>query len=230
MKTKMTRQFRILGVAAALCATFLTGCEDPPEACFSVEATLIDQNFPIDFHNCSVFQQKGYQWDFGDGTTSQVVFPTHTFTEQGEYLVSLTSLGNNSQQDDTYSEILKVGKRILGTITIESLPADNNGTPWDAGDDPDVAVYFARGGTILHQTATATDHPVTNLLIIDETASHVDLIPDVWDIIIADVDGVGVFDTMAVFTIDLNAYVPNDQQKIDDDLSNAAFNLLYTLE
>lgn len=51
----------------------------------------------LDFIDLSIGNPDTWSWDFGDGTASTEQNPVHTFTTQGEYLVSLemSSAGNN---------------------------------------------------------------------------------------------------------------------------------------
>lgn len=46
-------------------------------------------NSPTQFTNTSTGGTTNWFWDFDDGTTSQTQFPTHTFTEEGVYFVTL---------------------------------------------------------------------------------------------------------------------------------------------
>jgi PKD repeat protein len=48
-----------------------------------------------------------YTWDFGDGTTSTQVSPTHTYSLPGEYTVTLTA--TNSVGSDATSQAVSVG-------------------------------------------------------------------------------------------------------------------------
>ena len=45
-----------------------------------------------------------YLWDFGDGTTSNVQYPTHQYTAFGLYTVCLTILDSNSNCYSTYCD------------------------------------------------------------------------------------------------------------------------------
>lgn len=53
----------------------------------------------IDFSNFST-NGGAYSWDFGDGSTSTAVNPTHTYTSNGVYTVSLSVDGGNCGTDD----------------------------------------------------------------------------------------------------------------------------------
>ncbi len=231
MKKKLNLFLRA-SLVLLLFPLMFTGCGEPPLACFSVSSKLVDQNFPVVFDNCSQFQQEGYLWDFGDGATSQVVNPTHRFISQGEYLVSITSLGKKAADNDVYTDIIRVGDRILTTINIMSLPAtDAAGNPWDANDGPDVKVMFQDASTnaIAFSTPIEADVVLPATIVFQETSSNVELLPQEWNIIIAD-DDAGTIDTMAVFNIDLQLFEPSADQTIGFSANGASVDVLYTLE
>jgi gliding motility-associated-like protein len=66
-----------------------------PIARFSASDTVVCQHLPVTFNNLSTDQQthtprpKEYLWDFGDGNTSAETNPIHTYTQPGDYTVSL---------------------------------------------------------------------------------------------------------------------------------------------
>jgi len=63
--------------------------ETPPQAAFSF--SISEGNFmEVNFSNESI-SSTDYSWDFGDGATSVDQNPTHTFTAEGTYTVTLTS-------------------------------------------------------------------------------------------------------------------------------------------
>ncbi|SEM29216.1 Por secretion system C-terminal sorting domain-containing protein [Aquimarina amphilecti] len=86
----------------------------PPIANF--EASIdCDQ---VSFSNTSINTVTSFSWDFGDGTTSVEQNPTHMYTQNGVYTVSLTA--TNTVGEDTNT------KENLITINIASLPENIN--------------------------------------------------------------------------------------------------------
>lgn len=61
-----------------------------------------DDPMTFNFTNQSTGDIGGASWNFGDGTTSSEINPTHTFEEQGTYVVSLYSNTVDSCFDNTF--------------------------------------------------------------------------------------------------------------------------------
>jgi hypothetical protein len=77
---------------------------DPPTADFAYIQTA--NPFTFDFTNASLGTGMSYAWDFGDGNSSIMENPTHTYTFAGTYFPCLTvtdSCGNSAQHCDTVS-------------------------------------------------------------------------------------------------------------------------------
>lgn len=55
-----------------------------------------------------------YTWDFGDGTTSNQQFPTHTFQSLGTYVICLT-VYNNAGCNDTFCDSVVITTKASGT-------------------------------------------------------------------------------------------------------------------
>lgn len=226
--SKIKSYFIFSAITMALLLT-LAGCSDPPEACFSVDATLVDQNAEVQFINCSQFQQEGYEWDFGDGGTSNTVSPVYRFINRGEFLVVLTSKGTTSVNDDTYSEVIKVGERILSSAEVTSFPASPpGGGNWDDTDGPDIALLFLNGTNIEFMTAVEDNAMSGNSYMLSFPGSY-DLSPDDWTIILADMDGTTDYDTIAMLERDFLTFEPVPQQQITYSGSDGAFSINYTL-
>jgi PKD repeat protein len=218
------------GIAMAL-VLILSGCSDPPEACFSVDATLVDQNAEVVFRNCSQFQQEGYQWDFGDGGTSNTVSPIYRFINQGEFLVVLTSKATTSVNDDSYSEVIKVGSRFVTTAQVTDFPAaPSGGGSWDDADGPDIALLFLNGTNIEFMTAVEDNAMSGSSYALTFPSTNFELTPDNWTIILADMDGVSDYDTIAILSTDFGLYEPVDQQQVTYNSTTAAFTVDYRLQ
>lgn len=59
----------------------------------------------LSFQNTSTAGIPNYSWDFGDGTTSNSVNPTHTYSSAGEYNVTLI-IATNSNCGDTITQLV----------------------------------------------------------------------------------------------------------------------------
>ena len=64
---------------------------EPPVVEFSANNTLGFKPLTIQFTDQSTGHPTSWAWDFGDGSTSTLQNPVHTYTEAGVYTVSLTA-------------------------------------------------------------------------------------------------------------------------------------------
>lgn len=83
----------------------------PPTASFSVSTESVRSGVPITFDATASEDPDGeitsYEWDFGDGTSSESADPVveHTYEEGGVYEVSLTVVNNNGLTDEVTQEL-----------------------------------------------------------------------------------------------------------------------------
>lgn len=73
----------------------------------------------VQFSDLSPGQPTAWLWDFGDGTTSNVQNPSHTYTGLGNHTVSLT-VSNNGQHNSTKANYITIDTIYT---TISSGPA-----------------------------------------------------------------------------------------------------------
>ena len=66
------------------------GDNNPPVADFTSDVTAIYTGESVQFTDLSTTNPTSWQWDFGDGGSSSLQNPTHTFSSAGVYNVSLT--------------------------------------------------------------------------------------------------------------------------------------------
>jgi len=111
------KKYLAIGIMTSL---FITACEDevlpeagsladktPPKAGFNYSADPSD-HLIINFSNASI-SSTTYSWKFGDGGTSTSKNPSHTYSTEGTYTVSLTASDklNASSSISNDIEILK---------------------------------------------------------------------------------------------------------------------------
>ncbi|MCK5171091.1 MAG: PKD domain-containing protein [Bacteroidales bacterium] len=143
---KRLGQFLIVGILAT---SLFSSCEedDPkvlPESSFTFSPTTIAVGDVITFTNTTT-NGETYLWDFGDTNTSTDENPTHTFTADGSYTVTLTA--TNADGEDVASETIVVGALpvsaftfspatiVVGDeITFTNTTTDGDTYLWDFGD------------------------------------------------------------------------------------------------
>jgi len=79
----------------------------PPVADFTMDKTEAVPGETITFTNQSEWAES-YSWDFGDGSTSTVTNPTHSYASEGIYTITLTATGLKPGTTDMYSMAVKV--------------------------------------------------------------------------------------------------------------------------
>lgn len=84
---------------------FLFGsCENDPYADFYVSDYSPEPFQEVYFYNTSN-DFKDFEWDFGDGTYSRNLNPSHVYSQPGLYRVTLTVYGNRGEVDLVFQEI-----------------------------------------------------------------------------------------------------------------------------
>ncbi|HLP52435.1 MAG TPA: PKD domain-containing protein [Chitinophagales bacterium] len=86
------------------CGGSCNACVNLPTVCFTAPDS-VQVNTNAAFTNCSQ-QATTYSWNFGDGQTSTLSAPTHSYSATGTYTVSLT--GSNPQSSNTTTKSIKV--------------------------------------------------------------------------------------------------------------------------
>ena len=106
---------------------------DRPEAAISTSITpaiiSLEENKPIQFNPAvsygdSPIEAKSYLWDFGDGTISQEVSPSHQFGTDGTYVVTLLLANGENCQSTATTPVTLVNTPILEPPTAFSPNGD----------------------------------------------------------------------------------------------------------
>jgi PKD repeat protein len=110
-------EYTVSLTAAGLCGSAeishpITAACSPPQAGFS----WLNQDLSVTFTNLSSgIQPLAYQWDFGDGSMSTDLSPTHIYTSLGRYPVHLTVTGPCGKSD--YETTVALGQFIFLPLT-----------------------------------------------------------------------------------------------------------------
>jgi cyclophilin family peptidyl-prolyl cis-trans isomerase len=78
-------------ILTAIALIFLAACAPKPSATFLKPTTKLVAPADYTFTNTTKVADS-YEWDFGDGTTSKEVSPTHRYNRSGNYTVTLKAM------------------------------------------------------------------------------------------------------------------------------------------
>ena len=82
------------------------------DANFFADTTTICQGNTISFTDASVGNPTSWNWDFGDGTTSTLQNPTNTYTNSGNYAVSLSVIAFGNTDTETKTSYITVNSEL----------------------------------------------------------------------------------------------------------------------
>jgi parallel beta-helix repeat protein len=123
----------------------------PPEADFDAAPTAGAVPLTVDFTNTSSGDYQTSLWDFGDGVTSTLDSPTHTYTTVGVFDVSLTVSGSLGSDSIVRSGLIQtyepVSAGFAATPTEGAAPLTVDFTNTSTGDYDTCAWTFGDGGT-----------------------------------------------------------------------------------
>jgi gliding motility-associated-like protein len=138
-----------LRVASLVKAQF----ETPPTGCAPYTAI---------FNNTSLAGQT-FQWDFGDGTISNAVNPTHLYATAGTYTITLIANDPNTcNLTDTTRYTITVFNNPVSSFTASPVPpVENTPTSFDNLSSPDAVTFkwlFGDGDTLLTSSRNRIQH------------------------------------------------------------------------
>lgn len=87
----------------------------------------VGANNVVTFTNQTQGNPTNYYWDFGDGTTSMNVNPTHTYAQSGMYITCLTVVDSSVGCSATYCDTIMVGN-VIGNCNAQFQYFDSLGT------------------------------------------------------------------------------------------------------
>jgi PKD repeat protein len=112
-----------------------------PSANFSANPTCGHAPLSVDFTDESVGAITSRTWNFGDGASSVIQNPSHTYTNEGKYSVSLTVSGPSGSDSETKIDYIFIGK----VSKLESTFDEGDEGWWIYGDGTNLT-YHNNGG------------------------------------------------------------------------------------
>lgn len=148
-----------------LCIFFLAlfSCDDNESGVdlIEFEARFVSdiQNRTVSFNNLSV-GATSYLWDFGDGTSSTLLNPVKTYSEDGTYTVTLTANSSNGQSGSFQDEIE------VNLVLIVNGDFENGSQGWIQGvDDNAPAPVVTEGGNSFYEVNITNPNPNQPFLV-----------------------------------------------------------------
>ncbi|MEM6264039.1 MAG: PKD domain-containing protein, partial [Bacteroidota bacterium] len=157
-----------------------------PVADFSLGTRVSCRGQNLQFNNLSQGAIVSYLWDFGDGDTSQQVNPTHTYTQNGVYTLSLTVRDTNGCD----STLVLQNYLTIEDAEIELL-ADTT-----TSDCPPLLVNFQANGLSSHIFTTFLWDFGDSTQAFQQNVSHLYTYPDTFDVQVIAIALSGCSDTV----------------------------------
>lgn len=135
---------------------------------YDVSFAYVDEE--ITFNNLSEFATS-YEWNFGDGTTSTDVNPSHVYTKEGEFTISLTAIGDGVEVEEQFPITIQkqtvVGDWTLVSATYNGDPITGATGSFSIVDAENYSASFVDGGNKGDVTAKYTSIEASFLTNID---------------------------------------------------------------
>ena len=115
------------------CDTVLIDVSPVCDADFEFEQNPGDP-LEFSFYDLSAGDIESWEWDFGDGTTSDEQNPAHTYTDEGGFTVCLTIYDDWGPCEDTYCDTIFIEVPQLCFADFEFVQAEENPFEYDFVD------------------------------------------------------------------------------------------------
>ena len=136
--------------------------QTPPVAAFASNITTGQAPMTVQFIDVSSNGPSSWTWTFGDGGTSSLQNPVHTYLTQGTYTVSLTVTNAAGSNTDTVSNYITANKPVppvasfTANITYGTVPFTVNFTDTSSNSPSAWAWSFGDGGWNTSQNPSHT--------------------------------------------------------------------------
>ncbi|WP_410509796.1 NosD domain-containing protein [Methanosarcina hadiensis] len=127
------------------CIKAFTDRDAAPEAAFVRDVTSGTAPLTVSFFDASRYSPAAWEWDFGDGTTSNERNPVHVYTEAGIYTVTLSVENEFGANNASWTDCVSLGEQ-NSTIYVDD---DAPGTDPDTYSSIQEAVDSAAAGSTI---------------------------------------------------------------------------------
>ncbi len=132
-----------------------SGGNQPPNAAFTYSDTLLAVNF-TDQSTDSDGTIVGWAWTFGDGATSSLQNPSHTYAASGTYSVSLT-VTDNDGATDTATQNITVSDGTTPEMYVQNIVVNVSNFFWFFYyADSTITIYDTNGAPVSNATVYVT--------------------------------------------------------------------------
>ncbi len=130
----------------------------PPVADFTADKRIGDPPFTVHFTDLSWGYIDNYQWNFGDGTTSMLQNPSHTYFIPGSYTISLLVTNGYGSNRKTLENFITIGSPPNTEFLVEPMegkaPLQVQCTDLSTGNPKEWAWSFGDGQSATSQNPT----------------------------------------------------------------------------
>jgi plastocyanin/PDZ domain-containing secreted protein len=141
---------------------------------FSVSGSAICQGTTVSFTNLST-GANAYLWDFGDGNTSNLQTPSHTYSTAGTYDVSLTANSGTNTITETKTSLIAVNSNPIINPGLNQTICDGTSTTLNAtsGQNYTVGVTAVNTSNYILSGAFSGNDPAINISLGDTLTFNV---------------------------------------------------------
>jgi len=101
--------------------TYFINVLNPPVAAFTANVTEGNAPLAVQFTDQSTGNVTSWSWDFGDGNTSTVQNPVHTYESPGNYIVTLNASNAYGTNTHTKPDYIRVTKSFVNFVIDENV-------------------------------------------------------------------------------------------------------------
>jgi PKD repeat protein len=150
---------------------FIKPANSSPTAAFGSDSTTICLG-TVNFYNYSSSNASTFLWNFGDGNTSTLNQPSHTYTSPGRYTVSLKATNNNGSNTMTVANYINLKENCIVAGIMEDknefsaniFPNPTNGyftiELIGYSNQTNIEIYNTSGGVVFQHT---TNERINNI-------------------------------------------------------------------